>query len=627
MVEKNKQKKKNKSVAKSHKPSFMVWLKQNFTLILLLLAGISLPFITSSSILDQSLLPKFLLLCFCLGLTALALVFTKKNYFAFTVIDVVFGFYVFWQIISICWAFNFAEAVFSASTGLLFFLSYFFIKTIFTQRENWEKWLYPCFGFTAFTLASYGWFQFFTASDDGSNNMVYAVKGFAAHKNLFVIQLFLHLPFLIIAYIKTNSRSKYFYAVIALLVLLLLISLLARAFMVGFIVTLFTAITLWFFSRDRNKAVFNWTPVAIALPLILLLIIGIFSLRGGVDMLSRYNVFNFIESRNAQERFVLWSNTVNLIKEKPVLGLGAGNWAVFFPSTGIQNIGRMAKLNKTVSRPHNDYLWIASETGLIGLMLYLGLLVIIYLIAVKAIKNTNNSSEQKVLITMLSFLTGYLVIAFFDFPKERAELNFLVATIIAVISIYTQKETMLKTLLSFTGVQARLLSFGMLFLLGGLFFVGAMRYASEQKCALVKSYFNYEKRAKILEISSGIKHAFYNIDPAETPVEYYNCFAHFSAKDYVKAAVAGEKALLDSPYHVTSLKKIAAAYGELAQYEKAIPHFETLRQINPTDVLNNEALAISYYYNNQKEKARVIVEHLDSEHPSIIEMRRQLGFD
>ena len=480
---------------------------------------------------------------------------------------------------------------------------------------------------TAFALAIYGWSEFFTSSGEGTTKMVYAVKGFAAHKNLFVIQLFLHLPFLLIGFIKTKTKIKYFYVITALLVLLLLISLLARAFMLGLITTFFTAMALWLLNRDRRNNAFNWKPVAIALPVILFLVIGIFTLRGGVEMLNRYNVFNFKEPRNVQERFVLWSNTVELIKDKPLTGWGAGNWDVFFPSTGIQDIKRMAVLSKTVSRPHNDYLWIASETGVVGLALYLSLLVFVYFIALKTIRRTNSPTDKRTLIILISFFTGYLVIAFFDFPKERSELNFLVATIIALVSIFAQKESIQKNYLTLNGLPSRLVSLGIAVLLAGLLYVGGTRYVSEQKSALVKGYFNHQQFDKIIPLTPGIKHALYNIDPAETPVKYYDCFAYFSNKNYTKAAIFGEEALLDSPYHVSTLKKIAAAYGELAQYEKAIPHFETLRQINPNDDLNNEALAVSYYNTDQKEKAKAIVENLNSEHPSIVEMQRQFGFN
>jgi len=624
-----KSKKKSNRRAKVKKTSFLEWVKQNFILCVLLLTSIILPFVTSPALLDQSLLSKFLTLSLLLIVMTIGIGFNKKSNFPFLLVDVFFSAYVVLQILSVIWAYNFAEAVFSASTSTLFFLSYLIIKWVFLNNENTERLILPVFAFMAFALALYGWFEFFTAAEaDGTNKMVYAVKGFTAHKNLFVLQLFLHLPFLIIGYLKSTSGFKYFYISSAILVLLLLISLLARAFMVGFLATAFTAALLWFLSRDNKKTQFNWKPFAIALPVLLLIIVGIFSMRGGVQMLNRYNVFNFKDSRNAQERLVLWGNTIKLIKEKPILGLGAGNWDVFFPSTGIQNIKRMAILNKTVSRPHNDYLWITAETGIIGLALYLSILIALYFATIKAIiRLKDNLPVKKALIVLLSFFTGYLAIAFFDFPKERIELNFMVATILAFIVYYFYKNTHIKTLVNLQGAASRSLFLLMFVMLGALLYVGTVRYISEQKTAELQKDFRTQQFDKILQKSSGIRNSLYNITPTEAPVKYYECFAHFGKKDYNKVIEPGEEALLDSPYHINTLKKLATSYGELSQYEKAIPHFERLMQINPTDESNKEALVMCYYNSEQKDKAKALLKITESEHPSIIKMRKIFGIN
>jgi len=60
---------------------------------------------------------------------------------------------------------------------------------------------------------------------------------------------------------------------------------------------------------------------------------------------------NYKTSRNAKERIAIWNNTIELIKDKPVLGHGAGNWDIFFASKGIGNIPRMAVLGNSVARP------------------------------------------------------------------------------------------------------------------------------------------------------------------------------------------------------------------------------------------------------------------------------------
>ncbi|CAG1020916.1 hypothetical protein MTYM_00627 [Methylococcales bacterium] len=64
------------------------------------------------------------------------------------------------------------------------------------------------------------------------------------------------------------------------------------------------------------------------------------------------------------ERFTFWKNTVILIKEKPLLGQGTGN----FTHAYLELTGKVAK------NPHNEFLLITEQLGIIGLLIYLGFL-------------------------------------------------------------------------------------------------------------------------------------------------------------------------------------------------------------------------------------------------------------
>ena len=64
------------------------------------------------------------------------------------------------------------------------------------------------------------------------------------------------------------------------------------------------------------------------------------------------------------ERFTFWKNTVVLIKAKPIVGQGTGNFShAYFELTG-----------KSAKNPHNEFLLITEQLGIIGLLVYLGFL-------------------------------------------------------------------------------------------------------------------------------------------------------------------------------------------------------------------------------------------------------------
>jgi hypothetical protein len=70
----------------------------------------------------------------------------------------------------------------------------------------------------------------------------------------------------------------------------------------------------------------------------------------------------------ASKRGYIWSRTLPLIKEKPLIGYGPDTYAIFFPQHDV--VGKFKFFNKAriiVDKPHNMYLQIGFNTGLISL--------------------------------------------------------------------------------------------------------------------------------------------------------------------------------------------------------------------------------------------------------------------
>jgi len=591
-------------------------------ILILIIAGI-IPFVTASSLMDVALLSKFLVITCFLIIFFLVRIIQKEASFDFNIIDLVFSLYIIWHVLSIFWAYNFSEAVFSTATVFLFYFSYLAIKLTLASQKGFEQWFIFVVAIGSLVLTFYGWYEFFSISDFKYDHDVYDIKGFSAHKNLFSTQLFLLLPFLCIGFFSKQTKLRWFYVLIFALQILLLFSLLSRAFLLGILGAALIAGTLFFLKRNLSHRVLK--PFLFIIPGVAISVLIIYSLTGGTELLQRYNFKNFNKSRNAKERIQIWKNTVDLVKDKPVLGYGAGNWDIFFPSKGINKIRRMAVLNETVARPHNDYLWIAAETGIIGLLIYLSLFVLIYFYSVKAIIQSTNRIYIIKLIFLISFFTGYLIIAFFDFPRERAELNFYVACIIAWILYLINQTESLKKILTLNYPYQKLWMASTVVLLIGILYVGLIRYNSEVQVKYTKALFQNKAWDKVIAASQKVKHPLYTIDPTELPVDYYACYAYFNKKDYPNTIEYGKRAIEDSPYHQSSLLQIATAYAEMKNFNKGATYYEQALQMHPTNNRILESLAICYYNSNQIEKAKEVVKRVKSNHPSIKKMRETFG--
>ena len=76
------------------------------------------------------------------------------------------------------------------------------------------------------------------------------------------------------------------------------------------------------------------------------------------------------EENNINSRYYLFNYTLDKIKEKPLLGFGTGSFVEEFSSISPHAKKILADEHKT---PHNNYLFICFELGIVGLMVFLSI--------------------------------------------------------------------------------------------------------------------------------------------------------------------------------------------------------------------------------------------------------------
>lgn len=92
-------------------------------------------------------------------------------------------------------------------------------------------------------------------------------------------------------------------------------------------------------------------------------------------------------------RFDWWSNSLNLIAEKPIIGHGVGSFA-----TAQQDLIANTRV-KPSDNPHNEYLLLAVQAGLIGFFLFIGLLGALFF-KKKGLKKEQSYLLQGIVVAM-----------------------------------------------------------------------------------------------------------------------------------------------------------------------------------------------------------------------------------
>ena len=128
-----------------------------------------------------------------------------------------------------------------------------------------------------------------------------------------------------------------------------------------------------------------------------------------------------LDSTTLKLRIIQWKPTMKMIVDNP-MGVGAGNWAVQFPiyAAGIDYPNAFKK--EMFRFPHNDFLWIAAETGIGGITCYVG----IFLTALYFAWRTKATY-------LIIGLAGYMAIACFTAPNERPFPSLMLVTFLAMV--------------------------------------------------------------------------------------------------------------------------------------------------------------------------------------------------
>lgn len=101
-------------------------------------------------------------------------------------------------------------------------------------------------------------------------------------------------------------------------------------------------------------------------------------------------VTSVVTSGGDKSRLILWQHTLSMIAAHPFVGVGAGNWRLMYP---IFAQGDLMHPSTVPYRPHNDFLWIWSETGILGAVAFLGLIGLAFWLAWSASNTRNHGLE------------------------------------------------------------------------------------------------------------------------------------------------------------------------------------------------------------------------------------------
>ena len=507
---------------------------------------------------------------------------------------------------SILWATNTAEAIFAFSTQLLTPLIIIVIfSLLLTNRHVTQKALWISAAIIFGVYLFFAVIQLFHV-ESFSFEQLYRVSGINGHKNLLAAMLFVLSAFLLTAFPLFESKllkglSVFMFAV-AIIVIILLKS---RAVLLGLIVAgiCFGIMILMCHCKKHFHRGYHLT---IIIPIALVYAFITVGLRWFADRSVPHTSekseieHNMLSTSSLAERCLLWDKTYLIADKHPLTGCGIGNWQIHFPDAGLEGLYRSDVWNVNFTKPHNEYLGVLSETGYLGLLLFIIFLVSMTVSVFFALVKTRNRKEFLFGAIVLSIFAGGCVNALFDFPNSRIEhviwMGILMANLLHIIRQDQQKALG-------KGWNVVFLSVALMLLAVGGFRLKGDRNTFRMQQALKASDWEAVERYGHQSLS-----VFYTIDPVGLPVQWYLGKAEKQTGN-PQAINSFRKAYHFAPYCKENLNDLGLAeYYTAHDLEKAELYLKEAIRISPNYLYPYLNLAYIYLSENEPQKAKAVAD-------------------
>ena len=567
------------------------------------------PVIIVPSLIDDGLLPRFITITAFLALFTCIFFRTisEQLWKQITLIDILFLLFFGIHSISIGWAQNTAEAIFSTMKIGVFVLLYLFFKWLLFQYK--EKaitsiiWSVFCLALILGIIASYqlylvhlevGWDRF----------TVKPVTGRSGNKNLLSGLLFICIPLLLLGVFHFKRKINWIYILLGLLLLYVVYHIRTRSVYLAIAVCTLMGLlyyAYWHYTYRWLKSMFILLPILLAFTCV------IFFLGYPQDISEMLDLREGSKTGTIAERFTIWNKSITLFKENPVIGVGTGNWKIAFPSTGLGGLTRAEQTTTFFARAHNDWIQILCETGIIGGLIWTSIWVTTIWRSISTLGTTMLKKQAVPLIIVLSGLIGYGVFTLVSYPLERMEFIIFLSLYFALLRYYTNTPD--KTF-PFSKRTRKISTFLIILFLGLSATYGALRMKQELLVLEIpksssNTFFTSEKYSPTI----------YSITPTGTPVKYYEGSYHLQKSHYKKAIKAFQEALTIAPNDLPTHLNIGVSYFRSGDTDKALYHYREALKISPKhqDVLFNTAAL--YYKSRDKQKTLEFLNKVQDDYP------------
>ena len=419
----------------------------------------------------------------------------------------------------------------------------------------------------------------------------YGVTGLMGHKNFNASAIAITMPITVLMIYKSQKNKGLYLFILFLGIISIILSQTRSIFLASLISVIITTLSGW---RPRKKV---WLASA-----------GIVFI--AIAILSQPKIQNrLLDPTNLRIRGIFWGHSLDMLESSPVNGIGSGQWRIAFPKYGLEGTNpSVAEGITSEVRPHNDFLWILSENGIIGFSLFSFFFILLWISWFKRIRE-NKSIDQYSSGAVLVIVTIY---SFFEFPLERMAIygpfmliaGFIISEEVKSINFVTKKF---------------IYPIIILFLLCLSYASSKAIEGDRQNQIVLKKNSNRDAQNIGKTVNKAIN-SWNELDRYGNPLIYFSGMGSmfgeaqksntgkFGPRNFIKAEFFFMEALEIHPNHVVTLFQLGNLYSYRGELNKAENIYQKLLKISPRHPGGQIAYANNLLrLDKAEESARVLI--------------------
>lgn len=240
---------------------------------------------------------------------------------------------------------------------------------------------------------------------------------------------------------------------------------------------------------------------------------------------------------SAKVRFDYWKAGVEMVKDKPLLGVGSGAFGAFYPKYKLPGA-------QETQMAHNDYVQFLAETGSVGFFFYISAMMIILItMAKKCLRLDLSRSDNYLMLGIFMGVTGLLIDSAWEFVLYIPGIS---STLFLLSAVFMSKNDFPKATLNLAKNKA------------GIFV--------SLTAILAVFIFSYTYSKSIVD----------SADLLEQSSKSFQEGQEASALDFIN------KAIISDPENAQLREYRGSLYEYMRYYAKALSDFRQASQLEPT---------------------------------------------